>query len=252
VLNLACLKHTGQTLPEDCANTNEWKYRRVDYEGNPSSLGEYKKGIMNKLNPDTILQYDTTDTFSKKVNRKIIVDEINSLFEFHNKYIDVVANFNTWIRSNKMDTWINSNIEIIRKYDLWLKPHRKAETKDEMMSNFKVLFIINGLSDNPIEDIRKKFYELDYDSVELPKSWKVYTLFLLKYNPNIVGNKLEYINNLNPMVVGGRGCERGFYKFYWIDPCKLYKPRNIRYITSGEIEQDVKRDFKQKLVVNII
>ena len=49
VLNLACLKHTGQTLPEDCANTNEWKYRRVDYEGNPSSLGEYKKGIMNGL-----------------------------------------------------------------------------------------------------------------------------------------------------------------------------------------------------------
>lgn len=73
LLNLICLKYTGQYLPSDCEPTNGWKYVTVDGK---------RRGIQPKLTPRSVMDYCVFNPLALQIKRQLVTDEL--LFRFGN------------------------------------------------------------------------------------------------------------------------------------------------------------------------
>jgi hypothetical protein len=73
LLNLICLKYTGQYLPSDCEPTNGWKYVTVDGK---------RRGIQPKLTPRSVMDYCVFNPLALQIKRQLVTDEL--LYRFGN------------------------------------------------------------------------------------------------------------------------------------------------------------------------
>ena len=220
ILNMACFKLTGQYLPEQFYEQTAWKYFKVhNYEkdGIPLIRGLYVNPYKNILAPNSL------DTFSQQVNRKIIVDEINGLFEYDNYYDNIVIKIKQYLKSNEVVEYINRNRQAVL---LFSSKYFKGQI---FVYNDGVKLMLN-ISDNDYMDECKDYlmflmavrgYSMEYiwlekylnlltDSPATPKSWNVYTKFLRKYNEVKIPNVFECVNRINPMITSSKTWGEGF------------------------------------------
>lgn len=77
VLNLACLKHTGQCLPQDLLPANTWKYKThsnlFNADGTPYKIA---KLFIPRLSPCFF------NDLTLQIKRSLVVDQLNSIFNY--------------------------------------------------------------------------------------------------------------------------------------------------------------------------
>ena len=92
LLNLICLKYTGQYLPSDCEPTNQWKYIVVDGK---------RMAIQPKVSVRSVMDYCAFNPLALQIKRQMINDEImNGVFS--NKEI-AIAKVNKYLNEHSCD-----------------------------------------------------------------------------------------------------------------------------------------------------
>ena len=78
LLNLACLKHTGQTLPVNWGGSPEWSYT-LDPDSPDKKIAKYNK-FASRLLLNPTIHISDSHPIEQKIKRAMITDEINKVF----------------------------------------------------------------------------------------------------------------------------------------------------------------------------
>ena len=114
LLNLACLKHTGQTLPCMGETDNDWTYR-VNLIAGPHAGKKYAF-LKDKITIDPLpiqLRAVSNNPIELQVKRRIVTDELSMRFNFNKEYKDPIKEMRV----------------LCQEWDDWAKYHHDAKRR---------------------------------------------------------------------------------------------------------------------------